>query len=511
MALQKGVRAVAAAAWKKRQLVRRRIAKAKQPERAKRAEGYSSHTFARGGRLPSIAGVSLTRSVVKGERGRPKDFFEALRPIARKLVDQGRWPGVAACVFVDGKLRFLEERGFADIEAGEPMTSKSIVRLFSMTKCLVAVAVLQMVDEGHLHLDDQLSKHLPGFENMCVLPEDKKGFPVEGRTKPACRPITIRHLMTHTSGISAHYARDIDGPKRRCSREMAWSNVYADLVAKVDNGEVSDLATWVDELSKIPLFSHPGQFYGYGYGYDVLGRLVEVKSSMSLAAYMKKHIFDPLGMRDTRWDLAGSARKPSVLYRYTKSASFGSDGRRFRLVRLDPKVPGGSSQWARRCTLPSGGGAVSSFAGGLLSTLEDYAKFVLGVLQGGVAPTTGKRFLSAKMAREMLVDQIANLVPRASPNACPYDDPRLGLCGLGEVLRKGAPNDGKWFDGVEGVLQWGGAASTALKYDPNGGRPIVVLLMTQAFPQDDGVTTTRLLQAARRAVREETATEKVRQ
>jgi len=376
-----------------------------------------------------------------------------------------------------------------------------------MTKCLVAVAVLQLVEDKLLGLDDELCQHVPAFKDMRVIDEDTTGCPVPGQTKPACRPITIRHLMTHTSGISAHFARGIDGPKSRPGREMAWSNIYARLVKEVDSGEITSLAAWVDELSKLPLFSHPGKHYGYGYGYDVLGHLVEMKSGMSLAAFMKKRIFDPLGMRDTRWDLGGVAAKSplakrlAVLYRSTKSAKYGSNGKNLRLTRVDPEAPGAQSRWTSRCTLPSGGGAVSSLEGGLLSTLDDYARFTLTILAGGAHPTTGRRILSKAMANEMFVDQIALLKPRVGSSSCPYDDKGLGLCGFGELLRRGAPNWGEWFDGVPGVAQWGGAASTALKYDPNNGNPILVMVMAQAFPQDDGHTITELLKAAREAVR----------
>eukprot|EP00928_Gymnodinium_smaydae_P046481 TRINITY_DN30971_c0_g1_i1.p1 TRINITY_DN30971_c0_g1~~TRINITY_DN30971_c0_g1_i1.p1 ORF type:complete len:525 (-),score=119.08 TRINITY_DN30971_c0_g1_i1:33-1607(-) len=445
----------------------------------------------------AVGGVALAE-------GEAASSFESLRPGLRRLVDRGCWPGVAACIFVDGQPRLLEETGFADLETKEPMTSKSLVRIYSMTKCVVAAAVLQLVDAGLLGLDDKLSDYVPAFAKMSVVLEDKDGLPDLNKIVPARRPITIRHLLTHTSGIASHYASGIDGPKRRSRKEMAWSNLYKDLVAKVDSGEISTLDAWVDELAKLPLWSQPGACYGYGYSYDILGHIVELKTGKTLAAYLRERIFEPLGMRDTRFDLAAlsngspTLRRLSALYRFTKSAQHGSDGRRTKLVRVDPpRRSAASSAWTRACELPSGGGALSSFEGGLLSTLDDYSKFLLAATSGGAHPISGARILSRKMATELLADQTLQLKPRAGVFASPYNDRGLGLSCMGEMQRKGCPEWGQWFDGVPGVRLWGGAASTAFKYDPNAGKPILVVLMAQAFPQDDGATITAALRGTR--------------
>jgi len=130
----------------------------------------------------------------------------------------------------------------------------------------------------------------------------------------------------------------------------------------------------------------------------------------------------------------------------------------------------------------------------LLSTLDDYAKFLLAVLSGGAHPTSGQRILSSEMATEMLADQTAKL-QGAPASASPYGNRALGLSCLGST--------GGWFDGVEGVRLWGGAANTAFKFDPNGGRPVLVLIMSQVVPQDSGETATALLHAAREALKKE--------
>lgn len=457
-------------------------------------------------RLPSAATRS-GRCTVGGLPLAPGGAaFDRLRPGLRSLVERRRWPGIAACVFVGGELKLLEEWGDADVEAQVPMTSRSLARVYSMTKCVVATAVLQLADAGHLRLDDELRKHLPAFAEMRVVSEGEDGLPKLDGAVPARRPITIRHLLTHTSGIASHFARGLDGPKQRNRRETAWSNIYKDLVDKVDAGELRDLGAWVAEVAKLPLWSHPGAHYGYGYSYDILGHLVELKTGMPLAAYLRSQIFDPLGMSDTRFQLrSGAAKRLSVLYRCTKSGRFGSNGRRRRLVRVDPPRRGASSLWAARCRLPSGGGGLSSLQGGLLSTLDDYAKFLLAVVSGGKHPASGARILSKEAAAEMLADQTDKIYPRPTAHASPYDDRGLGLSCLGELQRKGCPTFGQWFDGVAGVRLWGGAGSTAFKYDPNGGKPILALVMTQALPQDDGKTITDFV----RGVREVLAAEEV--
>lgn len=424
--------------------------------------------------------------------------FEGVCRRLRDPIKRGRCPGVAACAFVGGRLALLEETGYADRERRVPMTADSIVRLYSMTKCVVAAAVTQCASEGLFGLDDPLMDHLACFSAPRVIMEDKDGMPDWDRLVPAKRPITIRHLLTHTSGISSGLATGVDGPKVRSSLERAWAGIYSTLTHKVETGEIASLGAWVEELAKLPLFTHPGVEYGYGYSYDVLGHLVEVKTGMNLQKYLKQRIFDPLRMRHTCFDFGGGrsalGKRLSVLYRYTKSTHFGGDGRKPRLVRVDPQRVGGVSSW-KSVKVPSGGGGLTNLEGGLLSTLSDYAKFLLAVVSGGAHPVTGHRILTPAAAAEMLADQTSHL-PRPPIRARPYNDRGLALSCVGELQLKMCPK-GQWFDGVPGVRLWGGAASTCFKYDPNAGESILVILMTQLFPQDDGTVITEMMNGVR--------------
>jgi len=426
------------------------------------------------------------------------ESWRGLRKRLQKPVAKGQWPGLAACVFVSKSLRLVEEIGYADLEAKSPMTRKTLMRIYSMTKCIVAAAVMQLLEAGHLDLDDELAKHLPNFQNPKVVTEGDDGMPNFSRLTPSRRPILIRHLLTHTSGISCGLAPTLDGPRQRTARERAWAGIYMPLVNRVDRGEVKDLAQWVNELAQLPLISHPGTHYSYGYSYDILGHLIEVKSGKKLESYLHDHILKPLGMCDTSFQVP-CYKRLSVLYRYTKSRLWGSDGRRFRLVRVDPKK-GAQSRWAK-CLVPSAGGGLSSLEGGLLSTMDDYAKFLLAVTSGG--QHGGVRILSEKSAEMMMSDLSSLLGSRVPSSARPYDDAGLGLSGIGELQRRGAPSWGGWFDGVPGVRQWGGAASCAFKFDPNKGQPILVMVMTQALPQDDGTTITTLLKDVREVIHAE--------
>lgn len=449
--------------------------------------------------------------------------FTQLSNILHEPVRQGLWPGAAAAVVVDGRVRLVEEVGFADMERQVPMSSSSLVRLYSMTKCIVAAALLQLVDEGMLSLDDNLSKHLPAFKAPSVLVEKTDGWPEDRpnkkTTEPAKRPITLRHLLTHTSGISGGAAPGIEPIRRWNKREHAWIDVYKPLTSRIDSGKITNLSAWVEQLSKLPLWNHPGEHYSYGYSYDVLGHLIELKTGKCLTQYLQERIFVPLGMMSTGFDLKNigedaDAASPesttsqlSVLYRRTKASKFGADGKTFKLVRVDPQTKQ-PSEWSKHCQVPSAGGCISSFAGGLLSSLDDYAKFLLAVVSGGAHPKSGVRILSKKMAAEMLADQTAKLRGSGKGNrsaapdsASPYGNPKLGLSCLGEVQRPGAPSTGGWFDGIAGVRLWGGAANTAFKFDPNHGRPILVMVMSQVVPQDSGTTATALLEGARNAAK----------
>lgn len=433
-----------------------------------------------------------------------------LRRRLRGPVERGRWPGVAAAVYVGGRLELLEESGHADVESGAPMTKDSLVRVYSMTKCVIAAAVMQLVEAGHIRLDDDLSKHLPAFKNMSVVMEGADGKPNFDRLMPSRCPIRIRHLLTHTSGISCGISSGLDGPKIRSARERSWAEIYEPLARKVDRGEVRNLAAWVDEVARLPLFSHPGELYGYGYSYDILGHLVEVKTGRKLPDFLAARIFKPLGMNDTRFEVKapGHVRRLTALYRCTKSARFGSDGKSMRLVRVDPPTCRAQSRWKAPCQVPSGGGCLGSLEGGLLSTLADYSRFLLAVVSGGAHPETGARILSRFSAEQMLADQTEMLAAngrRPPKNASPYNDRGLGLSCLGELQRRGAPAWGRWFDGVAGVRLWGGAASSCFKYDPNNGNPILAIVMTQVFPQEDGTAITWLLKGVRKALRDGSA------
>jgi len=376
-----------------------------------------------------------------------------------------------------------------------------------MTKCVIAAAVMQLVEAGLLDLDDDLSEHLPCFADMRVAIEGTDGMPDFKNAEKARRPIRIRHLLTHTSGISSGLAPGIDGPLTRSLKERTWCGIYTPVVQGVDTGRIRSLGAWVKEIAKLPLFSHPGEHYGYGYSYDILGHIVELKTGKKLAQYLQERIFSPLGMKDVRFDLGGAApasgraRRLSVLYRYTKSPRFGGNGRSQGLARVDPKRRGGRSLWTGPCQVPSGGGGVTSLEGGLLSTLDDYARFLLAITSGGAHPVTGARILSKASAARMIEDQTLLLSrPRAPAGASPYNDRGLGLSCLGELQRKGCPSWGQWFDGVPGVRLWGGAASTAFKYDVNRGKPILIIVMTQVMPQEDGTAISELLRGVRQIV-----------
>ncbi|CAJ1423367.1 unnamed protein product [Effrenium voratum] len=399
-----------------------------------------------------------SRQGVGGVELVPSSAWESARRRLKQPVAKGHWPGLCACVFVGGRLRMVEELGFADIEAKTPMTRKTLMRVYSMSKCIVAAAVMQLIEAGRISLDDELSKHIPAFADVKVVMEGPDGLPDFNRLVPSRRPIRIRHLLTHTSGISCGLAPELDGPKQRTARERAWAGIYTALVDRVDRGDAKDLADWVADLAKLPLQSHPGTSYAYGYSYDILGHLVELTSGKKLGRYLQDHVFKPLGMRDTGFELQTSSRRLGVLYRRTKSRLWGSNGRSFRLVRVDP-VKGKRSRWAKVCKVPSAGGGLSSLEGGLLSTMDDYAKFLLMVTSGGTHPAGGQRILGKQSADFMMSDfcELLRVNGRLPSCARPYDDPGLGLSGLGELLRQPCIYLGLWL--VSEVRRRAGSAA----------------------------------------------------
>ena len=367
-----------------------------------------------------------------------------------RYVDDGRLPGWLLTVSRHGQLAHTSVYGRRDMESGLPVEPDTIWRIYSMSKPITSVAAMIMYEEGAFELTDPVSKFIPSFADLRVYTGGSEFKPL---TVPAIEPVRIWHLLTHTSGLTYgfHRAHPIDAIYRM--RGFEWG-----VPRKADLAACCDL--WAD----LPLLFQPGAEWNYSVATDVLGRVVEVASGMSLDEFFASRIFGPLGMTDTGFWLADADRgRLATLY------SVGAGGKAKRLDAL-----GGV---ASRPPAFLGGG------GGLVSTAADYHRFMsmlLGTPESPAGELDGMRLLSPRTVAYMGRNHLpggADLDAFGRPLHA--ESPMLGVgFGLGFAVVID-PVPGRTICG-EGELSWGGAASTAFFVDPGTG--LTVSFFTQLLP-----------------------------
>jgi len=340
----------------------------------------------------------------------------------------GRLNGCVALIIRNGKIVYNKSFGYDDLEKTKPIQVNNIYRIASQTKAITSTAVMMLYEEGKFLLDDAVSRYIPEFAKPQVL--DKfNAADTTYTTVPAKSEITIRQLLTHTSGISYPQIG---------TKEANAIYYKAGLVAGLGVEKGRLLADDVKTIAKLPLLHQPGEKFTYGFNTDILGRLVEVLSGMNLDEFFRKRIFEPLGMNDTYFYLPASKRDRLVsLYEEDKGKLKKADARVVNngvFVTDYPKMEG---------TFFSGGG-------GLSSTVFDYAIFLQMILNGG--EYNGKRFLARNTVRMMIMNQIGDIDRGGN---------KFGL-GFGITTEKGS----SILPTPEGVFEWGGAFATTYWADP---------------------------------------------
>src|SRR5215813_1024172 len=280
------------------------------------------------------------------EVGMSTDRVARIRTSMQRYVDRGEVPGVVTLVARRGRVVHFDAVGYRDAESKAPMTTDAIFRIASMTKPITSVALMMLYEQGHFLLSDPISKFLPEFADMKVAVPAPAGEAVAAPYKlmPAARPITIRHVLTHTAGLPNSY------------RGMTQQQYTKTIERQDPNETMADVAK---RIAKLPLNFHPGDAWEYGPGTDIVGRLVEVISGESLDEYFRKHIFEPMGMTDTYFYLPASK-----VGRFTAQYAPG-DANKIKLV----DAPSVQSRWIKEPHVFFAG------AGGLVSTAADYLRF----------------------------------------------------------------------------------------------------------------------------------------
>jgi len=354
----------------------------------------------------------------------------------QSVVEKRKAAGLVALIARRGRLPYFQAFGSLDRETGAPMPKDAVFRIASQTKALTSTAVMMLMEEGRLLLDDPVSKYIPEFAAARVaVPLEEKGAKGYAAV-PVKRPITLRHLLTHSAGISYGY-----GPARE---EYRAAGIQGWLLAGRDQpvGEV------IKKLAALPFDAQPGEKFVYGYNTDILGYVVEIVSGLSLDEFFAKRITGPLKMKDTHFFLPESKL-----------------GRLASVYGLDEKGVLTKVEDARGSVYVKGPRRCFSGGAGLLSTAGDYARFLQMLLNGG--ELDGARLLSPKTVALMTVDHLDGL----------YGPEGFGL---GFWVTEKLGRDGR--PGTVGSYGWGGAYHTTYWVDPR--EQMVCVLMTQLLPAD---------------------------
>lgn len=277
--------------------------------------------------------------------GMCSDRLSHIAPAMQRYVDNREICGAVTLVARHGKVVHLDAVGFKEVDKLEVMTPDTIFRIASLTKPIVSMALLMLVEEGKLQIHDPLSKYIPAFSNMEIMSEDGQGG---FSTRPAKRQITIRHLLTHTAGFVSDFRPRLGGHINK---------IYNDISKPLSReGRVED---FVDRLAQVPLAFEPGSEWEYSRATCVIGRLVEIISGQSLKDFLQERVFNPLGMSDTHFYLP-----EEKLLRFSASYKPNQDG---KIVLADSNTSS-SIFTSQDCEFYLG-------SSGLLSTVRDYFQY----------------------------------------------------------------------------------------------------------------------------------------
>lgn len=393
--------------------------------------------------IATLHGQNLTTATKPEEVGMSSARLERMDKMLQEYVTAQKVPGAVAFIARKGKIVYYKAFGSSNTETKAALKKDQIFRIASQSKAITALATMMLWEEGKFFLDDAVSKYIPEFKGQKVLVR-LNWTDTTYTTEPAKTEITIRQLLTHTSGL------DYAGIG---SQEFKAIYAKAGLVSGIGNDK-STIGEKMKTLGGLPLKHHPGEQYTYGLNMDVLGYLVEVLSGMSFDQYLKTKIFQPLGMNDTYFYLPKDKHSRLVTLHQSKNGAY---------APIKTKIFDGVNP-----DYPTLEGTYFSGGAGLNSTVEDYAKFLQLFLNKGEYNRT--RLLSRKTVELMLTNQTIS--------------PITNQVGLGFGLETDA-ND---FRNVvsKGTFSWGGAFTTTYWADPQ--EKIVGLVFTNIYGSNsDGI------------------------
>lgn len=391
--------------------------------------------------LPAAAADFPTAS--PQSQGLSKDRLSRIRQVIQSEIDANRMPGAVVIVARKGAIVHADTIGFQDKDAGKPLKRDAIFRAYSMTKPMVSVLAMMLVEEGRLQLTDPMSKFFPQLANLQVLvnPADPNGA-----REPARRAITVQDLLRHTSGLTyGEFSRFASVKAAYTEAGLFSAEVPMRALALSPEEQI-------DAFAKAPLVWQPGTTFDYSLSTDLLGRVLEKVSGQSLGALLDEKLIKPLGMKDTQFVVPAA-----------KAARIAEP------LKLDP-VTGGPAMTVLDITRPTGN---ESGGAGLSTTADDYLRFCQMLLNGGTLD--GRRYLSRSTVALMTSDHLGTKV--ATP--VQPGEVLMGVqgytFGLGFMVRQGAGIAG--VHGSEGDYAWGGVGGTFFWIDPK--EQLIGLMMAQ--------------------------------
>ena len=374
--------------------------------------------------------------------------LDAVKQLLDSYVTAQRIPGYSCLISRNSEECGYFEGGLMDIERNKPIHRNNLFRIYSMTKPLTSIAIMQLFEQGRFQLDDPVEQFIPELKQLEVY---QSGNADNYTTTPAARPMTVRHLLTHTSGLTYGFqnAHVVDELYRRSDID----NLY--------NGD--SMADKIRQVAAIPLQFHPGERWNYGVSTDALGHLVEVLSGKTLEGYISDHITGPLGMNDSGFFV--NANNIDRL-----AACYVLDPQNGQMILEDN--PAGS-RYTSRPKIQSGGG-------GMVSTIDDYQRFCQALLNQG--ELNGNRIIGRKTLDFMHQNHLPenrdlNQMGQSLFSETTFEGVGFGL-GFSVLLDpviSGTP-------GSIGEYGWGGAASTWFMLDPL--EQLSIVLMTQLIPSN---------------------------
>lgn len=382
------------------------------------------------------------------ELGFDSQRLDRIGAVGRRYVDEGKLPCAAVQVARGGEVVYSDVCGMADVEAARPATDDTIFRIYSMTKPITSVVLMALYEEGEFLLEDPIENFLPDFATMTVWSGGSDQAP---QSRPALRSITVRDILTHTSGLTYGFMR-----------QHPLDAIYRDRHNLGDFTKTDySLAEGMKRLGSLPLLFEPGTSWNYSMSTDVCGAVIEAITGKTLDVVFEERVFGPLGMADTGFHVP-AVESERLAASYTRNPASGD------LFKIDD--PATSSYLAPPAFLSGGGG--------LVSTIADYQRFCNLLLNGG--ELGGHRIIGRKTLDYMTLNHL--------PGGALLNE--LGQSLFAEVTMNGH-GFGLGFSVIEdpasngsvssvGEFAWGGAASTAFWIDPV--EDLTAIFMTQLIP-----------------------------